>query len=134
MSNPNIEKIMSVGEGSLFNLLMVDDWLVCLFPTNNHLWSYLGYLGQQLMAGEPVPEKVYLFTIAAARASVGYEAPSVLEAGKVVKTKLTTVDDDGNQIERFIYTAIHDDHELREVKELVDRHFPQIIEVLYPKE
>ena len=43
---------------------MVDDWLLGLFRTNQDVWRFLEYLGEQLEAGEPVPKEIHVFTVA----------------------------------------------------------------------
>lgn len=121
-SNPNIQRLGN----TMFNLLMVDDWLVGLFGNSRDIWRFLEYLGRQLAAGEPVPKEIHVFTVVTT-------APGeieVLETAKIVRTPLQGPQEKEPK-DYFIYTAIHEDAEVGRLKEIVQTHFFQISEVLY---
>ena len=117
--------IQRVGD-TMFNLLLVDDWLMGLFYTNNDVWRFLEYLGRQLEAGEEVPNEIYIFTVA----TTGTPDVAILEIGKVIKTP-TQMPDETEKKDRFVYTAIHEGPEWTEKEEIVRALFPQIMEALY---
>ena len=119
--NVNIQKVGN----SVFNLLLIDQWLVGIFRTNNNVWDFLRYLGDQLDAGEPVPKDIFLFTCA----TTGTERPAVLERAKIVRTAIEVSGKPPKDY--FLYTAIHNDEEINRVNELVEELFPQIMEALY---
>ena len=121
--NPLIQKVGNV----MFNLLLIDNWLIGLFRTSNDVWRFLEELGRQLDAGEPVPSEIHIFTVA----TTGTPEVNILEMGKILKRPLKMPPDEHGVIsikECFLYTALHDDPE---VEALVRNFFPQIMEVLY---
>jgi len=121
MSNPNIQRVGN----TVFNLLMVDDWLLGLFRTNQDIWRFLEYLGVQLATEKPVPREIHVFTIA----STGIDEIVILESAKIVRMPLKVLDHDRPQI-RYIYTAIHEDAEVERLKEVVRASWSEIMEVL----
>lgn len=124
--NPHIQRVGN----TMFNLLLVDEWLVGLFRTNNDVWRFLTYLGEQLDAGEPVPNEIHVFTIV----TTGTPEVEILETAKIVKTPLKMPPDENGVVrivECFLYTAIHDGPEVAQLTEIVQSTFPQIMEVLY---
>lgn len=122
MNNPNIQRVGN----TVFNLLMVDDWLLALFRTNQDVWHFLEYLGVQLATGEPVPKEIHVFTIA----TTGIDEIAILETAKIVRMPLKVLDHDKPQL-RYIYTAIHEDAEVERLKEIVRVSWLEIMEVLY---
>lgn len=124
--NPYITKV----GGPAFNILMVDDWLVGLFKTNNDIWRFLKYLGVQLSNGEEVPDKVYVFTVVITGVP---EAPlKILETAKIVKMNLPLDQPEEKRKPYFVYTAIHNHQsEHEEVKKKVLTLAPDIMETLH---
>jgi hypothetical protein len=137
MNSPYIQKV----EGTLFNLLMVDNWLVGLFRTNNDIWRFVEYLSEQLAAGEPVPQEIYVVTLAGPNQwrwknrIQGYVAgPSdILEMARIVRMtlKLPSNDENARETDYLVYTALHDSPEAEKVRVMVKEYFPQILMALY---
>ena len=117
----------------MFNLLLIDDWLIGLFGTNNDIWRFLEQLGKQLEAGEPVPKEIYVFTVSHMNLS---SETHILETAKIVRTSLNIPSNDEEALtkEYFIYTAMHDDPETKRVALVVQKVFHQILKVLYEGE
>jgi len=123
MNNPVVQKLGN----TIFNLLMVDNWLICIFRTNNDLWSLLQFLGEKLAAGEPVPKEIYVFTLVGINSNI-YDI-SVVETGRIVRMPINLPSEDEPK-DRFVYTAVHEHIETERLKELVREAWPQIMEVL----
>lgn len=121
MTNTLIQKV----GGTSFGLLLVDDWLVGMFRTMNDVWHFLEYVGIQLSEGEPVPSEIYIFLITTADNPDHVE---ILETGKLVKTAITV---EGVEKEFFVYTALHDEPNTKEVHNKVLELLPTIIRTLY---
>lgn len=121
MGNINIERV----GGSMFTILVVDEWLVGLFYTNNDVWRFLTHLGKQLSDGEPVPEKVFIFTVTLT--GVPEDPVKILETATIFKTKLDMLD---SEEEYFIYKVLYDSA-AKKLEDLVRKYWADIEEVLY---
>ena len=125
MANRLIEK----AEGYMFNVLIVDEWLVGLFKTNNDAWRFLEYLGERLAEGKKVPDQIYIFMIAVT--GIPEDPVKILQTAKVVKKNVRLDMNSDKRTPFFVYTALHrPDPEVDHAQDAISLYWPQIEEVL----